>query len=117
MIEQRSVPRRKPDAIVIVFDEMTGNSLGHLANLTPEGLMLVSRAPIPVGSIFQLGIRVPPLPNSMDKLRFGAESVWASQAGDKGGYFWSGFSIIDISADAADLIERWTVEWSVDGER
>ena len=66
MVEKRSVPRRKPSAIIKVFDEITGSDLGRLANLTPEGLMLISRTPIPLGSIFQLCIRVPSSASRMD---------------------------------------------------
>jgi hypothetical protein len=116
MVEKRSVPRRKPSATVKVFDEITGKDLGHVANLTPEGLMLVSREPIPLSSIFQMRIDVPPSAKRVDKVCFGAESVWASQTEGEGGYFWSGFSIIDISGEAADFIERWIEDWTVDSE-
>lgn len=116
MVEKRSVPRRKPSAIVKVFDEITGIDLGQVANLTPEGLMLVSRTPIPLGSIFQLGLRVPSSAGRVDQICFGAESVWASQTEDAGGYFWSGFSIIDISDEAANFIEHWIEGWTVDNE-
>lgn len=114
MVEKRSIPRRKPNAIIKVSDEITGDDLGHVANLTPEGLMLVSRAPIPLGSIFQLGIRDPSWTGGIANICFGAESVWASQTEDAGGYFWSGFSIIDISGEAADFIEHWIEDWTVD---
>jgi hypothetical protein len=116
MVEKRGVPRRKPGAIITVFDEITGKDLGHLANLTPEGLMLVSREPIRLSSIFQMRIEVPPSAKRVDKVCFGAESVWASQMEGEGGYFWSGFSIIDISGEAADFIERWIEDWTVDSE-
>ena len=114
MVEKRGVPRRKPNAIIKVFDEIAENDLGQVANLTSEGLMLVSRTPIPLGSIFQLCLRIPSPDSGMDHICFGAESVWASQTEDAGGYFWSGFSIIDISGEAADFIEHWIDNWTVD---
>lgn len=115
MFEKRKVPRRKPEVTIAISDEINGKDLGHLANLTPEGFMLVSRQPIPIGSIFQLGVEVPLSANRTHKIFFGAESVWASKAGDEGEYFWTGFSIIDISAETAELIERWIEEWAVEG--
>jgi hypothetical protein len=116
MVEKRKIPRRKPDVIIAISDEINGKDLGHLANLTPEGFMLISRQPIPVRSIFQLGVKVPPSANRMHKIYFGAESVWASKAGDDGEYFWTGFSIIDISAETAEFIERWIQEWAVESQ-
>jgi hypothetical protein len=116
MVEKRSIPRRKPSAVIKVLDEISGKDLGNLANLTPEGLMLVSREPIPLRSILQMRIQVPPSANRMGRVCFGAESVWASQAEDEGGYFWTGFSIIDISGEAADFIERWIDDWALDRE-
>ncbi len=87
-----------------------------MANLTPEGLMLISREPIRLSSIFQMRIKVPPPADRMEQVCFGAESVWTAKAGDEGGYFWSGFSIIDISDETADFIERWIEDWTVDRE-
>jgi hypothetical protein len=116
MIEKRSIPRRKPNAVIKVLDEVTGSDLGQLANLTPEGLMLVSRTPIPFGSIFQLRLRVPSPDSGADGICFGAENVWASQAEDAGGYFWSGFSIIDISGETISVIEHLIEGWTVDNE-
>lgn len=114
MIEKRSVPRRKPSATVKVLDAITGSDLGHLANLTPEGLMLVSRTPIPLGSIVQLCLQIPSSDSPVDPICFGAESVWASRTEDAGGYFWSGFNIIDISSKTINAIEQWIDSWTVD---
>ena len=116
MVEKRSIPRRNPSTIIEVFDEISGKNLGHVANLSSEGLMLVSREPIPLSSILQLAIPVVPSADGRDKVCFGAESVWTSQADDEGRYFWSGFSIIDISGEAADFIDRWIEGWTVDSE-
>jgi hypothetical protein len=116
MVEKRKIARRKPDVIIAMSDEINGRDLGHLANLTPEGFMLVSREPIPVRSIFQLGIKVPLATNRMRNISFGAESVWASKAGDEVEYFWTGFRIIDISAETAEFIERWIQEWAFEGQ-
>jgi hypothetical protein len=116
MVEKRSIPRRKPSTAIRVSDDLSGEDLGNLANLTPEGLMLVSREPIALNSILQLRIQVPPAAKRAEKLCFGAESLWTSQAEDEGEYFWTGFSIIDISNDAADFIERWIEDWAADGQ-
>ena len=61
-------------------------------------------------------IKIPAPADGTEQVAFGAESVWTSQADDEGRYFWSGFSIIDISGEAADFIDRWIEGWTVDSE-
>jgi hypothetical protein len=43
-------------------------------------------------------------------LRCGVESLWSRKAHESG-HFWAGFHIIDISLEAAEIIESLVEMW------
>jgi len=114
MIERRRTARRKPTETLTIFDINARRRLGQVANLTNEGFLLVGQEAIPQGAIYQLEILLQFPVNGLDRLSFGAQSVWTSQAGDAGEYYWTGFNIIDIADETAEFIAHWTSQWQID---
>jgi hypothetical protein len=112
MKERRRAARRMPPEILKIHDLNTGAYLGQVANLTPDGLLLIAQDPIRVHTVFQLEIVLEFPVDGVATLRFGAESVWSSQAAGQQGYCWVGFSIIDISRETADFIDAWSMGWN-----
>jgi hypothetical protein len=109
--ERRKLPRKKANEHLSIVDTNTGKSLGQVVNITTEGFMLVSQAPIPVKAVFQLLMELENPVNGQNQVAFGAESLWASAEGNEGGYNWTGFHIIDISKEAYHCIDSLIEDW------
>ena len=59
MIEHRRSRRRRVQASIEVYDAMSEELIGHLGNLSVDGLLLVSRRPIPDDALFQFLFTLP----------------------------------------------------------
>jgi hypothetical protein len=113
---RRKQVRKRPNGLITVYDATTGDHLGQVANLTSEGLMLVSQIEIPVGGVFQLQMLLDTPIDGVKKLDFGAESLWTTAPDGEKSYFWTGFQIIDISSESQDFIDAFTKDSCVECE-
>ncbi|MEW9624594.1 PilZ domain-containing protein [Rhodanobacter geophilus] len=101
--EQRRAPRKPVDAGIVAIDTIAEQPLGHLCNLSANGLMLIgSRKPRSEG-IYQVRL---PLPDASGNLELGLQEQWHEPAASPG-QFWAGYRIIAISAAHGELLERW----------
>jgi hypothetical protein len=110
MKEQRKCPRKIADQVLEVSDQITGTQVGRVVNISAEGLMLISQEPIVIDSVYQLNLLLPDSNGRQTKISFGAVAVWTTDATQPDS-FWSGFSIIDISSDDMQLIDRLILDW------
>lgn len=102
--ENRKSPRVSISPSTVVNDAHTGEQIGHLVNLSSEGLMIVSCAPIPQGTVCQITIQLQ-LDSGSENLNIGVESLWSEDAHESGAH-WTGMQIIDISPDQQALLEE-----------
>jgi hypothetical protein len=77
MPERRKVKRRHLIYYLRVFHRSTGRQVGHLVDLTPEGMMLMSERPIRVGRTLPLVMTLPSAAGEQ-KVEFDATSLWTS---------------------------------------
>lgn len=106
MNEQRRAPRKRPDYIVTVTDAMTGDPLGHLGNLSSNGMLLISQHSPRSEAVYQVSLPLPAHDGSAPSIEVGIQEQWHEPAATPG-QIWSGYRIIAIgSADAAQL-EHW----------
>ena len=110
MREKRVNPRTPAYGNVVALDVNSGIQLGRVANLSPEGMMLISPQPVGNNLVFQLELVLETPIHGHSSLDCGVESLWHSEAGESGLY-WNGFRIIDISPEAADMIESLIKSW------
>ncbi|MGD2119261.1 MAG: PilZ domain-containing protein [Chromatiales bacterium] len=94
--ERRTIKRRHLIYYLRVWDTASNRLLGHLADVSSEGFMLVGEEKIPSGQDFELEIRLPASADEMEALRFKAMSRWSSNDVNKL-FFDSGFLFTDIS--------------------
>jgi hypothetical protein len=86
-----------------VFDAEEGRMLGHMIEMTPEGMMLIAEEPIPVDKIFSLRMDLPKNLGIERRLAFRAESKWCRK--DSTGDFYSmGFRILDMAPEAVTVV-------------
>jgi len=89
-----------------VFDNNTGELLGHLADLTTEGVMLVSDQDIPVGKDYVLKMEYPERDNrKQGSIILNAHSLWSNP--DINSQFYdNGFKLIDPSAESVTILRE-----------
>ena len=86
-----------------VFDEKTGKLLGHMTNITPEGMMLLGEKQIRPGKEFSLRMDLPRNVMESGHLTFSAESKWCRRDGSED-FFSVGFRIISISREGLTVV-------------
>ena len=110
MQEQRHCQRKVANEILIIVDQITGNHIGRVVNISSEGLMLLSDEPMVTGSVYQLELLLPNAQSNQEKISFATEAVWCTEASQPES-FWSGFHIIDIAAEDVLVIDQLILDW------
>ena len=88
-----------------VFDARRKRLLGHMVDITPEGLMLIGESPVATGKRFSLRMDLPRNLMEDTHLTFSAESKWCMK--DQNGDFFSmGFLIVKITPEALAMVQR-----------
>ncbi|NOX87971.1 MAG: PilZ domain-containing protein [Calditrichaeota bacterium] len=105
MGEQRKLHRRHLIYYLRVFDRETGEVIGHLINITPEGIMVISENPLETNKTYKLKMDLPSDIFEKTEIEFDAESRWCKK--DVNPEFYdTGFSILNLSYHDGRLIER-----------
>ncbi len=103
--ETRVLKRRHLVFYLEVFDDNSGEPLGHLVDLTTKGMKLVSHAPIPVNRTYRLRMMLPEGYFDDRFLHFDARSLWS--ANDINPDFYdTGFEVPFLDAEARKTILR-----------
>jgi hypothetical protein len=105
MEEKRKIKRHHLIYYLRVFNRNTDKLLGHLVNITPQGIMLVSEEPIAVDTAFQLRMKLPGALQEFEYLDFNARSVWNGQDSDTN-FYDTGLLLLDIPPEKITIIEE-----------
>lgn len=95
----RKLARRHLIFYLRVFDNKTGDLLGYLADITTEGLMIMSEQPIPSNQAYELKIDVHSQLTQEKSIVLTATSLWSKKSLNPDIYD-SGFAINELSTDA-----------------
>ena len=101
--ETRALKRRHLIYYLEVYDNETNDLLGHLVDITTEGLKLVSKVEIPAHHLFQLRMSLPEGYFEQKMLRFEATSRWSSNDVNPD-FYDTGFSLPDLDAKSKEII-------------
>jgi hypothetical protein len=82
------------------MNAMTGEQMGHVGNLSAEGLMLIARMSVEPGLMFQICFSLPDPAGHEQAFNVGAICLWCSEASAPN-TFWAGFEMMDMSDDEA----------------
>lgn len=108
--EQRRTTRRHLVFYLRIFDGMSSRVLGHLMDISSEGLMLLSDSPVEVNEEYRLRMRLPKEVSGSDEIVFGAVSRWCRQD-ENPDFYVIGFQIQDMDdetrASVIQLIEEF----------
>ncbi len=96
--DNRKVERKYLVFYLRVFEGLSVNVLGHVVNISSEGIMLLSDGAIPVNQEYHLRMRIPSEVSGRGEIVFNATSRWCSL--DKNPDFYlTGFHIHDLKAE------------------
>ena len=105
MPDRRKTKRKYLMFYTRVFDVQTGELLGHLVDLTPQGAMLISEHAVPAGAHFRLKMELSPEVATQPYVEFDARSLWCQQ--DVNPQFYNtGFNFLSIAPESIAIVER-----------
>lgn len=108
--DRRGIKRRHLIYYLRVWDKASDRVLGHVVDITTEGMMLISEQPIPLQKSFELEVRWQDADKGEQRLPFLAESRWSDN--DVNPAFYDvGFKLLEDSKKVldpiAELIENY----------
>ena len=103
--DRRLIRRRHLIFHLRVFDRDSNQKLGHVVDISPEGLMLVSEQPIPTDTSFNLRMQLPDENDTPRDHEFEARSVWSNND-IKPQFYDTGFQVLQASDKHMELVEH-----------
>jgi c-di-GMP-binding flagellar brake protein YcgR len=92
--------RRRRRDFFAVLDDRSGELLGHLVDITAEGMMIISGEPIDTGLMYDVRIELPETVDGRESITFYARPVWSGKAPEEG-FHHTGFQF--LKAPPADV--------------
>ncbi len=108
--ERRKLKRRHIVFYSRVFDRNTGALLGHLMDITIEGLMLISDIPITTGITYHLRMDLPEDVMTKAYLSLDADCLWC-RPDINPAFYNAGFRVLNMKKEDVDLIENMIDEY------
>jgi hypothetical protein len=107
VLEHRRSRRKRVQTAIKVFDAITDQAIGHVGNLSADGMLLVSSRELPDDALFQLTFTLPGRAAEQPRrVEIGVHEQWGEPASFPGQY-WVGFRIIDIAAEDHKALTAW----------
>lgn len=93
-----------------VFDGESREIIGHLANVTPDGIMLIGEHPLTSGERHKLAMDLPRHLGAAEQLEFTGEVIWSKpQEGTP--FYNSGVRLVAVSSDQRKLLDQMMQEF------
>jgi len=90
------------------------NLLGHLVDLTTEGMMIISENPIPLGQTYNLRMQIPTENNLTRMVALTVQSLWTKKDVNPD-FHDTGFKLINPSKHTVNAIKSLIDELKFDG--
>ena len=111
--EQRTVPRRHLVFYLRVFDGMSTRVLGHLADISSRGIMLVCETPVQENEDFRLRMRLPREIAGRSEIVLNATCRWC-RPDTNPEFHIAGFQVAGLEKEFEELISRLVEDFSVE---
>ncbi|MFV0436607.1 MAG: PilZ domain-containing protein [Desulfopila sp.] len=99
----RKVERRHLVFYLRVFDGLGSKVIGHIVDISAQGLMLISDDPLPVNKGYRLRMRLPAEIVDKDEIILEAISRWCRQD-DNPDFYITGFQISELTPEVEKYI-------------
>ena len=105
--EHRRSQRKRARHTIPVTNAITGQQIGHIGNLSIDGMLLISNRRLPEDALFQFTFQLPSgATTQQHALEIGVHEQWCESA-KVPGQFWTGFRIIDIGPEDYNVLYDW----------
>ncbi len=105
-IDQRRALRKHANFTAVVTDVISGQPIGHLGNLSANGMLLISAQPPRAEAIYQVSLSLPGLGSAPQVIEVGIQEQWHEAAASPG-QVWAGYRIVAIDDRDAALLDAW----------
>lgn len=107
MAEHRRNQRKRAHHAISITDAISGHQLGHVGNLSIDGMLMISGRQLPEDALFQVSFELPNGATARNHtLEMGLHEQW-SETANVPGQFWTGFRIIDIAPEDYNILFDW----------
>ena len=86
-----------------IFDRNTGINVGHLVDITTQGIMMISEEKVPIGADFSFKMQLPDTITGREEIHFDARCLWCKQDFNPD-FYVSGYQIKQISPQEVKTI-------------
>ncbi|UCD66467.1 MAG: PilZ domain-containing protein [Deltaproteobacteria bacterium] len=86
-----------------IFDSNTGVNVGHLVDITTQGIMMISEEKVPVGEDFSFRMQLPATITGREEIQFSARCLWCKKDFNPD-FYVSGYQIKEISSQEVKTI-------------
>lgn len=104
--ELRRAPRKRADFSAVVTNTINGRPLGHLGNLSANGMLLIGHQAPRSEAVYQVSLPLPGSSGTAPTIEIGIQEQWQEPASTPG-QIWAGYRIIAITQADAALLDRW----------
>ena len=104
--ERRKLNRRNVSYYLPVMDDNTKQVIGHIMDISPTGLMMDSKVPVPANLKYNLRLDLMEDIAGKATLEFEAISKWCRPDPIQPYLYNAGFQIINIAPDYIEVIKR-----------
>ena len=111
MTENRSLKRWHLIYYLRVFDQDTSSLLGHLVDISTEGMKMVSEMPIPTEQKFRFKMEAPLEHSTAEELLLDAYSLWCNRDANPD-FYATGFRLVNPERAAIRVISSLIEELS-----
>jgi PilZ domain len=110
MQEKRKLKRRHLIYYLRVFEKNADQPIGHMVDISAEGMMLISEDPIKTGNVFVLRMVLPVEIDGSREIIFSAESRWCKED-ENPDFYNTGFQLINPSPEHIKITEHLVQEF------
>ena len=104
--ERRTLKRRSLSYYMLVMEANTQETIGHLVDITPKGLLMDSPKPFPLEKVYRLHLETMPDVADKNYIVFTARTKWCLPDVIEPYLYDIGFSIVDIAPHDAEIVQR-----------
>ena len=105
MLEKRRAKRWRLFYYLRLFDTSSGELLGHVVDITTQGMMVISEHSIPKGIVYNLRMELPDTEGVPADLELRAQSRWSTCDGNKS-FYDTGFTLVNPSREIVESIQQ-----------
>lgn len=106
MKERRHVERRKFGYYMPLVDNVTGDLIGHLADVSQDGFRIDTSAPIPEGKILNLCLTLTGEVSRKPSMSFHARAKWCQSDDVSPNSYYVGFELTEISRENIVIYQK-----------